>query len=146
MTTKFLDKHFFFRTKFFFRPKFFFYQICLQQKNLFCGLKFCGPTFFLDQHLFWTSFFSDQNLLGSNKFEGVGSKILRAKIWVYSSLIYMKPKYRILAPYEAQNPSKIFRQVVGGGGAAQEGNMLSTVSLVSVLLWSKALVSDLRHG
>ena len=130
MTTKFLDKHFFFRTKFFFRPKFFFLPNLFATKKFILRTKilwtnfFFGPTFVLDQ------LFSDQNLLGSKKFEGVGSKILRAKIWGYSSLIYMKPKYRILAPYEAQNLLKNFRQVVGGGGAAQEGNLLSTVSLV----------------
>ena len=38
---------------------------------------------------------------------------LEGKIWEYSSLIYMRPTYRILVLYEALNPSKNF--LVGGG-------------------------------
>ena len=117
-----LDQNFFFGPKYFFKmnlfgKQIFFYQICLQQKILFSDCNFVDQLFFLDQHLFWTNLFFRPKSFGFKKILGSGVRNFEVgdqNLGLQLFDLYLKPKYRILAPYEAQNPSKNFRQVVGG--------------------------------
>ena len=95
----------YFRTKIFFGPKFFFRPKLFLDHNFFSDQNFFLTKIFFQTKIFLqTKIFFGPKFFSGPKFFEVGGKI-----WGYSSLIYRKPTYRILAPHEAWNPSKSFR-------------------------------------